>query len=67
MSQVLLSFGIALATGAAADIYQQCEADGGTGEYPLGERHRLGDSRYCGEPERLVNSGVAARGGLIDS
>lgn len=28
MSQVLLSFGIALATGAAADIYQQCEADG---------------------------------------
>ncbi len=29
MSQVLLSFGIALATGAAADIYQQCEADGG--------------------------------------
>ncbi len=53
--------------GAAADIYQQCEADGGPGEYPLGERHRLGDSRYCGEPERLVNSGVAARGGLIDS
>ncbi len=28
MSQVLLSFGIALAR-AAADIYQQCEADGG--------------------------------------
>ncbi len=53
--------------GAAADIYQQCEADGGPGEYPLGERHRLGDSRYCGEPERLVNSGVATRGGLIDS
>lgn len=28
MSQVLLSFGIALATGAAADIYQQCKANG---------------------------------------
>ncbi len=67
MSQVLLSFGIALAAGSAADIYQQCEADGDLVNTRWVRTDRLGDSRYCGEPERLVNSGVAARGGLIDS
>jgi NRAMP (natural resistance-associated macrophage protein)-like metal ion transporter len=45
MSQVLLSFGIALALVPLLIFHQQFAADGRPGQYPVGETAGVGDCR----------------------